>query len=711
LSQMSSYYLGFCFLEEKNQDAAKLAFKKSALGKGSIHPKVKEDALYQYAKLAFATTDYDESLKALALLRKKYPNAAYMDEVRAMTGEIYLFTRDYKNSIQFFESTPLNTPRSRKAYQTVCYFYGLELFEVPKYDLAVKYLQKAVDNNYDVTMGQNALYWIGEATFRKGDFPGARKSYLAFIRSRNASSNPNFAKAYYGIGWTYFKQKSYNEALKGFDDFLKNGGQKADKNLVVDAYLRAGDCLFITKKFSKANTYYQKVLGRKYTYRDYAAYQMAESFYRQSRYQESVTTFGKMIRSFKSSEYRPNALDRISDIYANWIKDYNNAAKYSKMLVEEYPRSTLAAGAYNRLAQASYNQGNSNQAVKYFKKVLSDYGNDKKNAQIALDNLSNLLPEKQFDKVLADFKKKNPDTDDNFGTLVFNTGKDRFFASNYSSAIQQFSTYIKDYKNGPNYFEALIFRARSYTESAQSSKALADYRQVYSAPVNNNFTGVALQEAGEIQYEQKEYINSLQLFQQLETNSNSLPNKVQAWFGVAKNYKAMADYGPAIDALSQISNNNEVQAYSRTKASVEIGHCQYLNGELDAAYLSFSNVEQEYKNAFGAESQHMITQILFDQGKELQSQGDPDAANARFEEVKAATIYQKNNYPTFNYWKAKTFFIAANAYYELGNSFQAKGTLESLVAEPRFPDVQEAAKKRLAEIEAAEAAEDDAAGN
>lgn len=714
LSQMASYYLGFCFLEEKNQDAAKLAFKKSALGKGSIHPTVKEDALYQYAKLAFATTDYDESLKALALLRKKYPNAPYMDEVKAMTGEIYLFTRDYKNSIQFFESTTPNTPRSVKAYQTVCYFYGLELFEVPKYDNAIKYLKKAAtfqSPHKDPVIAQNAQYWIGEATFRKGDFSAARQAYLAFIRSRNASSNENFAKAYYGIGWTYFKQKSYSEALKGFDDFLTKGGLKTEKNLIVDAYLRAGDCLFLTKNFSKANTYYQKVLNRKYTYRDYAAFQMAESFYRQSRYQESVTTFAKMINGFKSSEYRPNALDRISDIYANWIKNPAQASKYAKMLVDEYPRSTLAASAYNRLAQASYNQGNTNQAIKYFKKVLSDYGKDKKNAQIALDNLSNLLPEKQFDKILADYRKGNPDTDDNFGTLVFNTGKDRFFASNYSSAIEQFSTYIKDYKNGPNYFEALIFRARSFTETNQKTKALADYRQVYSAPVNNNFTGVALQEAGEINYEQKEYIKSLQLFQQLESNSNSLPNKVQAWFGVAKNHKAMGDYGPAEDALAQIANNNEVQVYSRTKASVEIGHCQYLDGNLDAAYLTFSNIEQEYKNAFGAESQHMITQILFDQGKEFKAQGDPDAADARFEEVKAATIYQKNNYPTFNYWKAKTFFIAANAYYELGNSFQAKGTLESLVAEPRFPDVQAAAKKRLEEIEAEEAAADDATGN
>jgi tetratricopeptide (TPR) repeat protein len=411
-----------------------------------------------------------------------------------------------------------------------------------------------------------------------------------------------------------------------------------------------------------------------------------------------------MIRTFKSSELRDNALDRISEIYASWIKDFGNAAKYAKMLVDEYPRSPLAGDAYNRLAQAAYNQGNTEGAVTYFKKVLEDYGGDRKNAQIALDNLSNLLSEREFDRVLADYRRSNPQMDNNLANLVFNTGKDRFFSGNYNSAIDQFSTYIRDYKNGPDYNEALIFRARSYKETGQYESSLRDYQLVHSQPVNNEFTGIALLEAAEIRYEQKNYAASLQLYQQLELVSGNLQNKVQALFGLAKNHRALGQYSQAIQALEQISINAEVQVYSRTKAMVEMGHCQYLNGDLQGAFQTFTNVETEFKNAFGAESQYMISRIYYDEGLVLKNQGQPQLAQEKFEAVKTATIYQKNNYPTFNYWKAKTFFVAANAYYELGNSFQAKGTLESLVAEDRFPDVQEEARIRLAEIEAAEAA-------
>ncbi|MEM8901500.1 MAG: hypothetical protein AAGC85_25550, partial [Bacteroidota bacterium] len=58
-------------------------------------------------------------------------------------------------------------------------------------------------------------------------------------------------------------------------------------------------------------------------------------------------------------------------------------------------------------------------------------------------------------------------------------------------------------------------------------------------------------------------------------------------------------------------------------------------------------------------------------------------------------------YPSFNYWKARTYLVVAEANYELGEIFQAKGTLQSLVDQTRdrYPDIFEAASKRLAEIE------------
>lgn len=702
LTQVSSYYLGFCYLKLKDNENAKIAFQKASQGESSGNTEISQDALYQYAKVAFATGDYSNALKALTSFAERYPRAAYIDEIQSMIGETYLLTRDYPRSIKYFESVPRNTSRAKKAYQLVCYYYGLDLYERGGFESAIPFFQKAITNNFDPDMAVSAQYWLAESVYRTDNTKGALSAFNTYLNMKGASTNEYNANAYYGQGWAYFKEKNYTAARQAFDNFIQKGARTAEKNLIVDAHLRAGDCLFLQRNYAGATTYYQQVINFRYTQGDYAYYQLGEAAYRQSNYQKSVENFDLLIKTFRTSDLRDDALDRISEIYATWIKNNSQAIKYAKMLVDEYPKSPLAADSYNRLALASYNAGDTDGAIRYFKKVVTDYASDKKNAQSALDNLAGLVSESEFDKILRDYRNQNPNMDNNLAQLVFNTGKDRFFAMNYSSAVDQFSTYINDYKNGPDYFESLIFRARAYRELGKFISALDDYKQVYTATTRNDFSNIALLEAAEIKYEQKDFTQSLQLYQTLDLQAGKLENKVQAKFGVAKNHRALGDYKLAQDALVQIANNNEVAVYSRTKAQVEIGQCQYLSGQLQSSKETFAKVEQEFKNAFGAESQYMITKILFDEGKQLQVKGQTDLASGKFEEVKSAAIYMANNYSSFNYEKAKTFIVAASAYYELGNTFQAKGTLESLINEAPYDDVKAEARKILDEIQAKE---------
>ncbi|MEL6842381.1 MAG: tetratricopeptide repeat protein, partial [Bacteroidota bacterium] len=597
---------------------------------------------------------------------------------------------------------PRRTNRVRQAYQLVCYYFGLEAFERAAFEIAETNFRKAIDNSFDDDVALSARFWLGETKFRDGAFGEAISQYNSYLGNRNASKNEFYARAFYGLGWSNFKLKKYDAALKGFEDFIAKGGRNNDKNLVVDAYLRAGDAEFLRRRYSAANRYYQRVIDFRYTYRDYALYQIGESEYRQGKYAASTQSFAKIIENFKRSELRDNALDRISEIYLTWLNNEAQASKYAKLLVQDYPRSPLAAGAYNRLAIAAFNAGDANGAINYFKKVLQDYASDKDNAQVALENLSALLDPADFDKVFRDYRNANPELDNNVASIAFNTGKDRFFSGNYNSAIEQFSTYIRDFKGGNDYLESLLFRARSYRELGQYSNALKDYQGIYSTPSTNTFTSVALLEAGDIRYEQREFLSSLKLFEQLYDVSGKTQNRVQALFGQAKNHKAMEAYQQAIDKLNQIVSNNEVAVYSRTQARVEIGNCQYAAGALNQAMATFGEVENEFKNEFGAESQSMIVRIFYDLGMNLKAQGDNTGANAQFEQAKTAGLYQRNTYPTFNLWNARTFLYVAEANYELGETFQAIGVLESLINEAPYEDIKQQAQKRLDEIRAEE---------
>lgn len=715
LGQVASYYLGFSFLEENDEQSAKFAFQKAADSKAN--ETITQESLYQYGKVSFATRNYNEALQAFQRLKQDYPRAPFIDEVDGLIGEVFLYTRDYPRSIRYLESVPRTSARAKKAYQNVCYYYALQLFERGGFSQADPYFEKAIDNPQDASITLGAKYWLAESKFRQENYASARSAYQAFINTRGANSNENFSTAYYGLGWVDFKEKNYRAAIQNFEKYISQAGRSADKDTYLDAYLRAADSYFLLKDFDQAVRYYRQVIDFRYKSMDIAAYQIGEAFYRKGDYNQSVRAFDQMISGYRGSEYRDNALDRISEIYFQWLQNYGQASRYAKMLVDDYPRSALAPDAYNRLALSAYNNGDQNAAITYFKKVVEDYPQDKANAQIALDNLSGLVSEREFDRIFRDYRNNVPQMDEGLASLAFKTGQDRFFANNYQSAIDQFTTYIREFKNGPNYLEALLFRARSYRELTQMGPALEDYKSIYSTASSNPFTNIALQEAAEIRFERSEFMASLELYQTLDDVSGILQNKVAAKFGIAKNYKSMGDHRSAITALREISQNPEVAVYSRSKANVEIGNNQYLAGDKIAAMRTFKEVEREFKNEFGAESQAMIAQILLDEGKDLKAEAnrlDEQGSNAqadakiqeateKFEEVKQAVIYQSNNYPTFNYWKAKAFLIAADAFYELGNTFQAKGTLESLIAEDRFPDIQQAAERRLREIEEEEA--------
>lgn len=687
LTQIASYYLGFCYLKTDNENNARVAFEKAAKAKDAFSDVIREDALYQYGKVCIATKYYEEAYKSLRTLEKDYPQNPNIKEVQSLIGELLFYSKNYKQAVAYLDEKTLDTDRLRRAYQIATFYYGTGLFDRQRYQEADVYFAKAAASKFDMNMALSAQYWLGESKFRQEKYDESVVAYNKYLKMPQVEKHEYYLMALYGQGWNYFKQKKYASAQTQFDNYINKAGKDAEPKYMVDAYLRAGDCVFLQRKYTTANTYYRRVMDFNYTYVDYAMYQIAEGDYRQRDYQKSVREFDEMIRKFKRSELRDNALDRISEIYATWIKDYNQATVYAKMLVDEYPKSPLAGAAYNRLALAAYYAGNMDDAVKYYTKVVTDYGFDKDAVQVALENLSVMIDAAEYDKLFKAYKEKNPEA--NFDAeLLFNTGMDRYYGGSYTSAINQFNEYINGYPNAPHYHEALVYRARSFQELGQTDKALDDYGKVYSTKPTNSFTNVALIEAAGIKFAQGNYQSALSLYTLLEQTAEKLENRTEGIFGMAKCHMALGDYAQVERVLAPIITNPQQETEAQERAKVEIGKAQYNQKRLTQAFQTFKEVESQNKTELGAESQYWITQILYDQNK--------------YQETREAGLYLQNYYPTYNFWKAKAFLTVARADYALKDNFQAKGVLESLISNAEFPEITRDARALLDKILAEE---------
>lgn len=693
IGQAGSYYLGFCFLETGDPESAKFAFYKAAQPAvnvlNPVDPTIREDAMFQYAKVCFATGDYEEARKNLDQLldATAHPGFASVSEARGILAEIYFYSKNYLEAIRFFEqSRETPSARARAAYQNACFNYGVDLYNEGKYRPSITYLQKAVRESADPNLSNSAQYWIAEALFREDRFRQARNAYTEYSRMSGVQRNRYYKYTNYAIGWTYFKEKNYDRAYRSFDQFIRSAGPEFPKVPLIDANLRAGDCRFLQRRYGEAIAYYQQVRRINYAFQDYSLYQIAEAYYRQRKYQNSVDSYNQLVRNHRDSKFRDDALDKMSSIYANWLNNYQRSAQFAEMLIKDYPRNPLVANAYNRLGIAAFNQSRNRDAVKFFKKVLTDYPNDKENTQVALDNLGSLVSPSEYDRILRDFRNRNPQND-NLASVTFNTALERYYSGNYSAAISQLTSYIQDYPSGEKYIEALLFRARSQKELNNASAALRDYKAVYDATPATEFTFPALQEAAEMHYERRDYRSGVQLYGMLRDIALEPQNRAQAALGMADGYMNLGEYDNAKQVLQAVVNDLQVEENVRLEADVLIGMADYEKGSLAAAFQRFTRIEKAYDNEKAAQSQFMITQILFDQGK--------------YEEAYQAGVDMKNNYPSYNYWKARAFLVVAEANYALGEIFQAKGTLQSLVDQTRdrFPDVFEMASRRLAEIE------------
>ncbi|MFN0200475.1 MAG: tetratricopeptide repeat protein [Bacteroidia bacterium] len=686
LSQYASYYMGFCYLQQEKLEEARYAYMNASNTENrKSNEDMTQDALYQYAKLCFSTQYRDEAFIALTKIEKNYPKAPYIGEVREMIGELYLISQNYPDAIAYFKSTPLTSQRAKLAYQTVSYYYGLEKTGIRDYETAEPHLKYASSSQSDQNIAHAARFWLAEGKFQQGLYNDAIAHYQQYQSQYGSNKHEYYALSEYGLAWSKFKLKKYSEALGNFEDFIalydKNKSNEQEK--LVDAHLRAGDCLFMTRQYVKATKHYDDAMKKGFMQSDYAMYQTAEGAYRLGKYDDAIKRFVQLINvsSYKDSDLRDNALDRVSDIYLTWKKDPGKSAVYAKMLVDDYPRNQLAPAAYNRLAQASFEAEKPDEAIRYYQKILNDFTYDTENCQIALDNLSSIMEPDEYDKILRAYRSKNPKSSEQLNELTLKTAQDRYYSKSYASAIELLNDFLADNPSGKNYFEALYFRAESYKLTGKFEKAFEDYEKVYNTA--NEYTSKSLDAAAKLKFAQSDFEGSKQLYMMLENLAQRIENKVNAKFGIARSMVALLDYLGAIKQLTEITENVEADKTAKTKANVQLGNCYLVLKKYEEAIAILKPVAADNRDNSGAEAQYLWVKTYYEQEK--------------YKESIDAAKFMRNNFPDSE-WKAKSFLMVAESNVKLNNNYQAKAVLESIMQDDRYPEVVKMANARLEEL-------------
>ena len=162
LGQIANYQMADAFLNTGNNVAAMNAFKDAS--SVSWNPKMREDAMFNYAKLAF---DLNKDTKPFADYIADYNTSRRGDEIYSYMALASLYNRDYAGAVEAYDKIDDLDKDQQSNYIKAYYLRAEQLIASGAYRDAVPCLKAAAYYlpKHD-KLGQLARYWQAEAAPR-----------------------------------------------------------------------------------------------------------------------------------------------------------------------------------------------------------------------------------------------------------------------------------------------------------------------------------------------------------------------------------------------------------------------------------------------------------------------------------------------------------------------------------------------------------------
>jgi tetratricopeptide (TPR) repeat protein len=693
LAQNAYYHLADCYVVTKEKNKARQAFE--AASEFDFDAKIKEDALFNYAKITYelSYSPFNETIKAFDKYIAAYPNAERNDAAYDYLVKVYMSTNNYRDAMTSIENIKVKSPTVKKAYQRVAYYRALECFTNLDYSGAIENFDKSLGaGDFDKSYRPLSLYWKAEAYYRLGDFNKAVAGYNLFLKTSGAFSLPEYKLAHYNIAYSYFQLKDYPNASDYFRKYLNlDADSRSEK--VADAYNRLGDCYFLKRDYSTAISNYDKSVRMNLYDADYALFQKAFCFGLQRDNQQKITTLQSLLQTYPKSSYQDDALYELGRTFERTNQPQISIGYY-KDLVNKYPQSIYLNKTLVQLGLAYYNSNEYSTSIGYYKQVI-DRSPNSPETQAALAGIkNNYIEMNDVDSFLSYTRKLGPKVQVSVNeqdSLTYRTAEKLYMARD-PKARQQLERYLTQFPSGSFSLNSHYYLAEMLYTEGEAAKALTNYEFVIAQP-DNFFTEAALSKAGGLYYNAKNYQQALTCFERASKISGSGSNSLNARTGIMRCQYQLANYPACIEAANQVIASEKVSDIVKRETNYLLASSYYKTGDIDKAFPILSKLSTDTNSAEGAESKFLVANILFEKQKLKEAESE------------IMDFIGKNS--PHQFWLAKSFLLLSDIYMKNGDEFQAKHTLKSI--EENYPEqndgIMQTTRQKLQLIEANEASQ------
>jgi tetratricopeptide (TPR) repeat protein len=682
IGQVSSYYLGHSYLKLNNPQFASTSF--NAAYKNNSNPKIKEDALVNFAKVNLERGSFQEAVNALDAYLENYPNGMYANEAETLLTDALINTNNYLRAIEHIEKMPRKSDRIKAAYQKITFYQGIVYYRDKKHDLATTYFDKSLASPIDRDLVIQAHFWKGENYATSDRVPQAIKSYETLQSLKPKTTDPYLQKSYYGLGYTFFNLQQYAKAEAQFKQYVEKGGKNDDSDKYDEALVRLGDVYFVQKKFSEAQSAFQKAINEGGSSADYAYFRSGVVYNFENRNSEAISQLDRLITGYPNSLYLEDALYQKSQINMEESR-YADAREGYSRLITSRPNSQFVPFALEGRAVANFSLQNYDQTIEDYKTILQRHPNSS-NAESALVGLQEALALQgrsgEFSQYLGTYRSANPDNK-SLQNLEYEAAKNLYFSNSFDQAINAFSGYLKNYPQSANRDEANYFIADAHYKSGKKDQALEYFYQIEKVKTSTQRSKVIPRIAA-IEMEKSNYKQAIGFYRESINYSRNKIEEFEVFSGLMKAYYQTQKFDSAAHFADKVIKLGSVTQDAVPEATLMKAKSQRQTNKVAEADETLMDLINEYKTIHGAEGLFLLAESQALKGSYQQSNN---------------TIFDFSGpFFPYDYWYGRSFILLADNYLKLNEVFQAKATLESILENSGNSEIKDMANKKLAEI-------------
>jgi tetratricopeptide (TPR) repeat protein len=675
IGQNAMFILGDSYLRVSQKDMARTAFGNAK--RMPYDQKIQEEALWNYAKLSYELNDPRAAINSLKELP---PSSRYYIEAQELMSEIFLNYRNYQQALDIIENLPNKTPQLRETYQKVALYRGLQLLQNGEIDAAKQYFETSTDVSINARARAQAIYWLADIAHREEAYEASIRLTNQFLSLAKTLSNlPDESSLFTGNylqGYNYLKLQNFNAALGFFEEtvrgiernrtFIRNN--KLNQQVLGDAVLRSGDCLFKQNRYNEAVAYYDKAVDNRYSNFVYALYQKAIIEGLTGRTSSKILALERIAQEHPESEYADDALLQLGTTYQE-IGQLSKAADPLKELLRRYrTTSDLTSKALIRLGLISYNQGNVDGAINYYKQVFSS-NPDASESNLALAALEEIYVDDlgRADDYFAFLETVQGNVQESMrDSINFRAAESQFENANYERAIDAYTDYLRRFRgNERNRLVATYHRGESYSVLRRYSEALGDYMSVVEKGPSDYYLK-ALEKAALIAYNHEENFSlSFDLYSELEDAANSPDRRFEAQLGALRSAYRINNTDAVYNLSRKVATNPNASQLQVATANFYLGKMAFDQRDYENALSAFNDVIRLSDNEQTAEARYLKAYIFYLRRDLEQAQQICINANR-----------ESSGYP---YWVAKSVILLSDILQEKGDLYNARAALEALL--------------------------------